>query len=278
VVGVIGHPIAHSLSPLLHNTAFAALDLDWVSVGLPVAFEQVAGAMTGIRTLGLAGVSVTMPHKAAVAELVDECSTLARTLGAVNCIVRRDDRLIGENTDGDGFVTALRRGAGFDPSGRRCLVAGAGGAARAVVLALAVAGAAEVVVCNRSVGRAEEAAALAGSVGRVGRPAEAGEMDLVVDATPIGMGAPDSGSDDASAIGALVTPELLHAGQLAVDLVYRPPITPWLRAAASRGATAIGGLGMLVHQAALQIELWTGRTAPVEAMWEAASQRVATGG
>jgi shikimate dehydrogenase len=278
VVGVIGDPIAHSLSPLLHNTAFTALGLDWVSVGLRVEARHVAGAVTGIRTLGLAGVSVTMPHKAAVAELVDDCSALARRLGAVNCIVRRGDRLVGENTDGDGFLTALRRSAGFDPRGRRCLVAGAGGAARAVVLALAEAGAAEVVVCNRSAGRARKAATLAGSVGRVGQPAEAGEMDLVVDATPVGMGGTDANAGDEGGTDALVSPALLHPGQLVVDLVYRPPVTQWLRAAAGRGATVVGGLGMLVHQAALQIELWTGKPAPVEAMWSAANQRVRVGG
>jgi shikimate dehydrogenase len=263
----MGEPVAHSLSPLLHNTAFAALGLDWVSVGLHVAAGTSAPAVAGIRALGLAGVSVTMPHKAAVAGLVDELSPLAARLEAVNCVVRRGGRLLGENTDGAGFVTSLRRGAGFDPEGRRCLVVGAGGAARAVVLALALAGAAEVVVVNRTPERAAAAATLAGPTARVGGAGEAGGMDLVVDATPVGMG-----TDAAAA--PLVDPADLRAGQVVADLVYDPPITPWLHAAAAAGATVVGGLGMLVHQAAAQLELWTGQAAPVGAMWAAASAHV----
>ena len=269
VVGVMGDPIAHSLSPLLHNTAFGALGLDWVSVGLPVAEGSAPEALAGIRALGLAGVSVTMPHKAAVAGLVDERTPLAQRLGAVNCVIRRGGRLIGDNTDGAGFLASLRRGAGFDPEGRRCLVVGAGGAARAVVVALGQAGASEVVVVNRTPHRAVEVAALAGPAGRAGQGDEAGEMDLVVDATPVGMDGAGRAADTP-----LVDPGALHPGQLACDLVYHPLVTPWLRAAAGRGATIVGGLGMLVHQAALQLELWTGREPPVGAMWTAATRRI----
>ena len=169
LVGVIGYPVRHSLSPLLHNTAFAALELNWISVAFEVAPGQVAGALDGVRALGLAGLSVTMPHKAEVAALVDECSAVAAALGAVNCVVNRDGTLRGENTDGAGFLASLARGAGFDPAGRRCLIIGAGGAARAVALALAGAGCADVAVVNRTAERADAVAALAGPVGRVGR-------------------------------------------------------------------------------------------------------------
>ena len=150
VVGVIGDPVRHSLSPVLHNAAFAALRLDWVSVAFPVPPSALDAALAGARALGLRGLSVTMPHKEAVARKVDRTSAAAARLGAVNCVVVEPGGLVGENTDGQGFVAALRRGAGFDPAGRRCLVAGAGGAARAVVLALAEAGASEVVVVGRS--------------------------------------------------------------------------------------------------------------------------------
>lgn len=269
VVGVLGDPVAHSLSPLLHNTAFGALGLDWVSLGLLVPAGAAPEAIAGARALGFAGLSVTMPHKSTVARLVDELAPLAERLGAVNCVVRRGGRLVGENTDGAGFLASLRRGAGFEPDGSRCLVVGAGGAARAVVLALGMAGAAEVVVVNRTRDRAVDVAELAGPAGRVGEAAEAGEMDLVVDATPVGMGGSDPGAG-----AALVDPARLHAGQLVSDLVYHPLVTPWLRAAAERGATIVGGLGMLVHQAALQLELWTGRQPPVEAMWNAAAREV----
>lgn len=273
VVGVMGDPVAHSLSPLLHNTAFGALGLDWVSVGFRVPEGQAAGALTGMRTLGITGLSVTMPHKGAVARLVDHRSAAADRLEAVNCVTREGDLLIGDNTDGSGFVASLRRGAGFDPAGHRCVVAGAGGAARAVVLALAEAGAREVVVVNRTAERAAAAAALAGRSGRVGVPEDAAGADLVVDATPAGM----SGTAAAGAPPP-VDPVLLGPGQLVVDLVYHPPMTGWLSAAAARGATVLGGLGMLVHQAADQVERWTGQPAPVEAMWRAAHAATAPAG
>jgi len=268
VVGVIGDPIDHSWSPLLQNTAFAVLGLDWVSVAFRVPAGQAAGALAGFRALGLGGLSVTMPQKTAVAHLVDERTAVAELLDAVNCVVRRGDRLVGENTDGEGFLASLRRGAGFDPASRRCMVVGAGGAARAVVLALAGAGATEIVVVNRTPLRAAAAAVLGGQRGRTGTVEEAAGMDLVVDATPSGMAGFAEGRVP------LVAPEMLGPGQVAVDLVYHPPITPWLAAAALRGATVLGGLGMLVHQAAAQVSRWTGEPGPVREMWEAVQRAV----
>ena len=268
VVGVIGDPVTHSLSPLLHNTAFGALGLDWVSVGFPVRHGDGPAAVEGLRALGVRGLSVTMPHKAAVAGAVDELTPVAEELGAVNCVRWVGDRLVGDNTDGAGFLESLRRGVGFDPADRRCLVVGAGGAARAVVLALAGAGAAEVVVVNRTPERAETAAALAGGRGRSGTAEDAARADLVVEATPAGM-------DGLDEVAPLVDAGSLRPGQVAVDLVYHPPTTPWLAAAAAAGATTLGGLGMLVHQAAAQLQLWTGTAPPVAAMWDAA--RRATG-
>jgi len=264
VVGVMGDPVAHSLSPRLHNTAFARLGLDWVSVGFPVPAGGAAAALAGARSLGVRGLSVTMPHKEDVAAAVDGLSPEAARLGAVNCAVEVDGAWRGANTDGAGFVAALARGDRFGVAGARCLVVGAGGAARAVIAALGDAGAAEVVVVNRTRTRAREAAELAGPVGRTGTADEASGVDLVVNATPVGMGGVDGG-----AAGWPVDPALLRPGQLVVDLVYHPPVTPWLAAAGDRGATTANGLGMLVHQAALQIELWTGSSAPVDAMWEA---------
>jgi shikimate dehydrogenase len=176
--------------------------------------------------------------------------------------VSRDGVLVGESTDGAGFLAALERSTGFDPSGRRCMVAGAGGAARAVILALAGAGASEVVVVNRTAAHAASAAALADGRGRIGSPDEVEAMDLVVQATPVGMAGVDAGQLP-------FDPARLHEGQMVVDLVYHPSPTPVVTAARERGAVAVNGLGMLVHQAALAIELWTGATAPVEAMWGA---------
>jgi shikimate dehydrogenase len=272
LVGVIGHPVRHSLSPLLHNAAFGALELNWTSMAFDVAPGQVAAALTGMRALGLAGLSVTMPHKADAAALVDECSEVATTLGAVNCVINRAGTLRGENTDGAGFLASLARAAEFDAAGKRCLVMGAGGAARAVVLALGAAGAAVVTVVNRTPSRAEPVAALAGSVGRVGEVGddlEAADADLVVNATPVGMAGTDAAGQDG-----LVPSLLLHRGQVVVDLIYAPRPTAWLAAAADAGAVTVDGLGMLVHQAAAQVELWTGLPGPVEIMWQAANGRV----
>jgi len=264
LVGGMGDPVAHSLSPRLHNAAFVALGLDWISVGLAVPAGRLEAALGGLSALGFAGVSVTMPHKEAVAALVDERSAVAERLGAVNCVVVEGSRLVGHNTDGAGFVASLGRGASFDATGRRCLVEGAGGAARAVILALVEAGAAEVVVVNRSGDRAEVAAALAGTAGRVGGPQDAAHMDLVVQATPVGM------ADTPWARSApAVDPSGLRPGQVAADLVYHPRRTAWLVAAEGAGATVVGGLGMLVHQAADQLVLWTGAEPPVAMMWAA---------
>jgi len=268
VVGVIGDPIAHSLSPLLHNAAFDALGLDWVSVAFPVPPGQADRALVGMRALGVVGLSVTMPHKEQAFECVDETTDVARRLRAVNCVTRRrsDGALVGDSTDGPGLLQALRRGAGFDPVGRACLVVGAGGAARAIVLALAEAGAAEVVVVNRTAARAEVAAALAGDAGRVGSADDVGRADLVVQATPVGMAGVGP-----SAPGELpVDPERLRPGQVVVDIVVHPMRTALLQAAERRGAVALSGLGMLVHQAAIALEQWTGRRAPADAMWAAA--------
>ena len=270
VVGVIGDPVAHSLSPLLHNTAFASMGLDWVSLAFPVAAGKAPEALVGMRALGIAGLSVTMPHKSAVAGLVDRLTPEAARLGAVNCVAAHDGLLVGDSTDGAGLLASLRREQGFEPAGRRCLVIGAGGAARAVVAALAGGGAAEVVVVNRTAGRSGEAAALAGPVGRVGSPGDAAAMDLVVNATPAGMA-----GTAAEGAAPAVDPTGLGPGQLVVDLIYHPLRTAWLEAAAERGATTVGGLGMLVHQAAAQLARWTGAEPPVAAMWEAARAAVA---
>ncbi|HSL59990.1 MAG TPA: shikimate dehydrogenase [Acidimicrobiales bacterium] len=266
VAAVIGHPVRHSLSPAIHNAAFAATGLDWTYLAFDVEPGDAAAAVAAMRALGLGGLSVTMPHKAAVLDHLDRVSPEAAALGAVNCIVPDGGELVGHNTDGGGFVDSLAADAGFDPSGARCLVLGAGGAARAVVVALARAGAVEVVVVNRSAAPAERAAALAGAVGRVGDPTDVRAADLVVNATPVGMhGGPNGSPVDTTWLG---------PHQLVADLVYHPSTTPLLLAADERGARTLGGVGMLVHQAARAFELWTGRPAPIAAMRAAVDRSV----
>lgn len=255
LVGVIGHPVRHSLSPRLHNTAFRALGLDWVYLAFDVPPGEVPATLAAVRALDLAGLNVTMPHKADVAAGVDRLSPAAAALRAVNTVVNRGGELFGDNTDGEGFVASLGD-SGFDPAGRRCLVLGAGGAARAVVRALGSAGAERVSVWARR----EEAAGAAASmtpVGRTGALAEAAEAHLVVNATPVGMGADTRLPLD---------PDLLHAGQTVVDLIYDPATTPLLAEASRRGAVVANGAGMLVHQAALAFALWTGLPPPVDQM------------
>ena len=263
LAAVIGSPVRHSLSPALHNAAFAATGLDWTYLAFEVTEAGVEAVLRGAQALGIRGLSVTMPLKAAAAGAVDRLTPTAAALGAVNTVVPGPDGLVGDNTDGAGLVAALGA-SGWVPAGRSCVVMGAGGAARAAVLALSGAGAADVVVVNRTPGRAAAAASLAGAAGRVGTAADVGNADLVVNATPIGM----AGTPQAGELG--LDPELLSAGQLVVDLVYHPVRTPLLAAAAERGAATMDGIGMLVHQAALQFSAWTGIDAPLEVMTAAA--------
>jgi shikimate dehydrogenase len=266
LAAVIGDPVRHSLSPAIHNAAFRARGLDWVFVALPVAAGDVRRALDGVRAFGIDGLSVTMPHKQAVAAEVDELDADAAALGAVNCVWRKDGHLGGMNTDGPGFVASLAD-AGFAPAGRRCVVLGAGGAARAVVLALGRAGAAEVTVVNRTPERAETAAALVGDIGRVAPVEAVEEAELIVNATSVGMGATVPGPGQLPLPGALLRPDHVVA-----DLVVHPLDTPLLQLARSVGATAVDGAGMLVHQAALAFERWTGAPAPVDVMLGAVRQ------
>ena len=270
IAAVIGHPIRHSLSPVLHNAAFSSLGLDWAFLAFDVAEGEGEAAVAAMRTLGISGLSVTMPHKEAAARAADRLSLTAERLGAVNSLMLAGGEVLGANTDGAGFLDALRLDEGFDPAGCRCMVLGAGGAARAVVLALADAGAADIAVWGRTPGRATAAAELAGDVGRV---AEAPDIpagcDLLVNATPVGMG---------ESADLPVDPDLLRPGMMVVDLIYHPPVTPLLAAARERGASAVNGLGMLIHQAAHQFRLWTGDEPPLEAMSAAAVAAIARQG
>jgi shikimate dehydrogenase len=265
VAGAIGSPLRHSLSPALHNAAFAAAGVDWVYAAFEVPPGATADAVTGMRALGLAGLSVTMPHKEAIIASLDELDPTAAVLRSVNTVVvLPDGRLRGCTTDGDGFVASIRE-AGADPAGRRVAVLGAGGAGRAVVEGLRRAGAAEVVVVNRSGDRAEVAAALAGDRGRVGHSADVRDCDIVVNATSVGMGTTDLPLD----VG------LLHDRHVVADLVYHPLETSLLAHARAQRARVVDGLGMLVHQAALQQELWLGRLADTRVMREAALRELA---
>jgi shikimate dehydrogenase len=267
-VGVIGWPVAHSLSPLIHNTAFIALDLDWVYVPLPVPPERLGDAVRGLSALGFAGANVTMPHKTEAAALCDERSDDAERLRSVNTIVVTGTGLSGHNTDTPGFDRFLRRDAGFDPAGREAVVFGAGGAARSCALALARGGLRHLTVAVRDPSKSD---ALVAALEQIPTQvtvvpfadARALDVPLVVNATPLG------------AQGEELPLPALHREVLVVDLLYRPAITPLQTAAREAGATAFGGLGLLLQQAALSFELWTGQAPPLDRMSAAALAELA---
>jgi shikimate dehydrogenase len=267
-VGVLGWPLGHTLSPVIYNAAFRQLGMNWIYLAWPVRPDALGEAVRGLRALGAMGANVTMPHKEAVVDLLDELSGDARAIGAVNTIQQLGSRLIGHNTDVEGFREFLVADAGVDLAGKGALVLGAGGAARAIVRAVDGLGAREIVVAARRVEKGEPLVELA-TPGRalvcsweeVGKRAEAAE--LIVNATPLGM----KGEDP-------LPGARFQAGQVIVDLIYEPPSTVLVERARAAGADVWGGLGMLVHQAAASFRIWTGREPPIETMSAAAVHAV----
>jgi shikimate dehydrogenase len=260
VVGVIGDPVVHSRSPAMHNAAFAALGLDWVYVAFPVGRGDGSAAVRAVTALGLAGLNVTMPHKADAAAACDDLAPEAAALGAVNTVVNASGALVGHSTDGDGFLRALDD-EGVGVAGRRGLVLGAGGAARAITQALGRAGA-QVTVAARRPEAAGDAATLAPDAAAIGMDdVSVVGFDVIVNATPLGMHGEPPPFD----------PAQLRPGQFVFDTVY-PADTPLLREAQARGLRAAGGLGMLVHQGALSFSLWTGASPPLDVMRAAAAR------
>lgn len=251
---VIGNPVAHSLSPLMHNAAFGRLGIDAVYVAFHVT--NVAAAISGIRAMGIQGVSVTIPHKIAVMDHLDEVSPAARAIGAVNTIINRGGHLVGDNSDGRGAMAALTRHCPL--KGRQVAVIGAGGAARAVAFAAAAEGG-QVTIINRSRAPGE---ALARAVGGIYRPLAGdnpvGDCDILVNTTPVGMTPHDTVSP--------VSPAALRPAMIVMDAVYAPLDTWLLRDARRAGCHTIDGLDMFVEQGALQFEWWTGRRAPAPLM------------
>ena len=287
VIGLLGDPVAHSRSPQIHNAAFAACGLDYVYVPFAVSAAELPAAIAGLRALGLRGANVTVPHKVAAAGLLDELDETAAALGAVNTIVVEDGRLRGFNTDVAGFARALTDvwevpDAGRGPSATggqepaaapRALLLGAGGAARAVALALADLGFATTVV-NRDLAKAERLvetivaarprAQLAAAPLTALDEALVGPHALLVNATSLGL--PGTGK-----VPAALADNVLR-GQVVVDLVYGEGPTDFLAAARARGAGTVDGLSMLAWQAAAAFELWTGVPAPVQVMRDAAER------
>lgn len=270
IAAVIGSPVTHSLSPVIHQAALDAAGVDWVYTAFDIAPGSAAEAISAMRLLGLAGLSITMPHKFDVAQLVDRLEPAARALDAVNTVSWDDGKLVGSSTDGAGFVASLAE-TGVEVADAHVAVIGAGGAARSVIDALGRAGAAEITVLNRTQDRAERAAALSG-VATVGIVSDVSRADIVVNATSVGMGVEPG---DATSVDMACDPSLLRVGQIVADLVYAPLETAWMLAAVDAGATTINGLGMLVHQAALQQERWLGYHPDIATMRAAATTELA---
>jgi shikimate dehydrogenase len=259
---LLGHPVAHSLSPRLHSAAFAAAGVDAVYVAADVAPDELPSAVAGLRALGALGANLTVPHKVAVLGLVDRRTSEVDAVGAANTLFWDGDELVADNTDAAGLEGVLREELDLRPR-TRALVFGSGGAARAAAVALGRLGAA-VRVRARRPGAAAEVARLAREHGAV--EALAGEPVLVVNATPLGLRG-ERLPDDLMRLG---------EGQIALDLLYGGT-TPFLQAASDRGATAVDGLSMLVRQAAASFTRWTGAPAPLDAM-RAAARDVSTDG
>ncbi len=274
-LGIIGYPIGHSMSPVFQQAALNACGVDAQYVAYQVPPGEVGEFVNGLRQPGIMGINVTVPHKEAVIPFLDEIDDWATEAGAVNTIVNRQGRLTGHNTDGYGFLRALREGADFEPQGRRTLILGAGGAARGVVLALAREGVGDLTIANRTPERAESLAQLARGRGITAEaiPLSGPDLaqasataELIVNCTTIGM-THGPGEDETPLPGAAIP-----STSLVYDLVYNPLETRLLREAAQAGAKTLGGIQMLVYQGAASFEMWLERPAPVPVMLEAATQ------
>lgn len=277
-LGIIGFPIGHSISPVFQQAALDHLGLDATYQAWEVEPGAVGEFVQGLRRPDVLGINVTVPHKEAVIPLLDEVDDWATTAGAVNTIVNRQGRLTGHNTDGSGFLKALREASGFDPKGQRVLVLGAGGAARGIVLALIREGTGQLTIANRTLERAQRLCRMAEdnglSASAIGLEADAldtaaASAALIVNCTTMGM---SHGPDET---GSPLSADQIPSTAVVNDLVYNPLETPLLREAAKAGASTLGGIHMLVYQGAASFEMWTGREAPVAVMLEAATRAMA---
>ena len=267
-LGVIGHPLSHTVSPAFQQ---AALDYHAISAtysAWPTPPDRLADTVERLRGDQYAGFNVTIPHKERLVDLVDDCSAMARNVGAVNTVVNRSGSLAGYNTDAYGFIKSLREKARFEPRGKTVLLLGAGGAARAAAYALAGERVACLTIANRTVTRAESIAEdLAGFIQRVdvvSLDEASPEVDLIINSTSVGMA---RGADEGRALLAAVQ---IPPDTLIYDMVYTPSETPLMRRAMEAGCVVAGGLWMLIYQGAAAFELWTGKQAPLDTMYRAA--------
>lgn len=267
IVAVFGQPVAGNPTQYMMEKAFAQLGLDWRYLTLEVAPQNLADAVRGMRAMGFRGCNLTIPHKVEVIQYLDGTSEAATLMGAVNCVNRVGDKLIGENTDGKGFVQSLKEIT--DPAGKNVIVLGAGGAARAIAVEIGLAGAAAITIVNRDETRGQELAALLNE--KVNVPTQfvpwegdyriPPEAEVVINATSIGLG-------DGEARVPLAI-DTLESDMVVADVIFNPPETRLLRDAMARGCQTLDGLGMLVNQAVIGFHIWTGKNADPLVMREA---------
>jgi shikimate dehydrogenase len=273
IYGIFGHPVEHTFSPGMHNSAFKKLGMDACYVPFAVPPGNLESAVRAVVPLGLRGLNVTVPHKEQVLTYLDELSEEARLIGAVNTIEVRKGRLIGHNTDGRGFLRSLREHGDLDPKGKKFLFIGSGGAARAVSFSLALAGAAVIVFRDTDARKAsllandirEKTGVPSMAIGQELLPENAADADCLINATPLGLRKTDPLPMSAEFIG---------KKHLVCDLVYNPPETALLKMAKKRGAKRLSGLGMLLYQGVIAFEIWTGEKAPVLIMKNALSRQI----
>lgn len=275
VLGIFGYPVGHSFSPLMHNAAIEAAGIPYIYVPFEVSPENLEPAINGIRSLGIVGVNITVPHKEKVIPFLDEITEEASLIGSINTIENKNGRLIGHNTDSRGYIRSLQEDAGFDPKGKKALIIGAGGAARGVIAGLAVNGIAEIVITNRTFEKGEALAAEFGSkfkeikfsahpLSSLKDPDILSSLDLVVNTTSTGLE------------GKTVDVELSFTPLYALisDIAYTPPLTPFLKQAREAGRRTLDGIGMLSYQGVISFEIWTSNKAPVDVMKKALIEAV----
>ncbi len=267
LVGVFGQPVAENPTIVMQEAGFKAANLNWRYLNLEVAPKDLAIAMKSLSALNFRGINLTIPHKVAVLKYLDDIADDAKLIGAVNTVVCKGDKLIGENTDGKGFLKSLHDDAKVNPKGKKVVILGAGGAARAIAVELALAGTAHITIVNRSVERAKPLVSLLNKKTKAKAVLVSwskvyvipSNTDVLVNATSIGLypKVKDKPKIDYNSIIANMT---------VCDVIPNPPDTPFLQEARKRGAKTLDGLGMLVYQGAIGFKLWTGKNAPVEVM------------
>jgi shikimate dehydrogenase len=272
LVGIFGHPLSHSLSPAIQQAAFDYHKIDALYQAWPTSPEELALEVAKLRGKLYLGANVTIPHKVKVMQQLDSIDKMAMDIGAVNTIVKENRTLVGYNTDAYGFIKSLKEGSGIDPSRKRALLLGAGGAARAAAYALAQEGVARITIANRTLNRAvslsDEIRLILSDVLAISTDGSdllkaASSADIIVNSTSMGMRHSEAEGQS------LLHSEAIPASAVVYDMVYNPSETPLISEARQAGAIVVGGLGMLIHQGAAAFLKWTGKDAPIDIMMEA---------